>query len=102
MKMTVQDLRAKPPALLSPKETAIVAGVSPSTVQRALKRGELQASRVGGRVIITRQSLFAWLGATVEPLAGILPLENWLKTPAAIERGVVRAMVGILRGEVAQ
>jgi hypothetical protein len=35
--MTIQNLRAKPPALLSPKEAAIVAGVSASTVQRALK-----------------------------------------------------------------
>lgn len=56
-------LRATPPARMRKAEAAIVAGVSYSTLHRAIARGELPRIKLGGKsVIIDRADLFEWLG----------------------------------------
>ncbi len=56
-------LRANPPARMRKAEAALVAGVSYSTIHRAIARGDLPRIKLGGKsVIIDRTDLFAWLG----------------------------------------
>ncbi len=50
--------------LISRDETAIILGnVSPRTIDKMLKKGELKAVRIGDRVMITAASVDALIGA---------------------------------------
>lgn len=46
---------------LSVAETAMSIGVSQKSVERMIKRGELEVKRVGRRVVIARTVIEAWL-----------------------------------------
>lgn len=57
------ELRANPPARMRKAEAALVAGVSYSTIHRAIAHGDLPRIKLGGKsVIIDRADLFDWLG----------------------------------------
>jgi len=51
---------AKPENFVSLAEAAIRKGVHYQTVRRAITRGDLRASKVGGGVIITLDDLDGW------------------------------------------
>lgn len=46
---------------MSATELALVLGVSPRTVERMLKRGEIQYKKIGRRVVIPIDAVETWL-----------------------------------------
>jgi len=48
---------AMPPAMGSKKDAARILGISERSVSRAIERGEIQARRVGGRIVVDLASL---------------------------------------------
>ena len=46
---------------MNKKEAAIVAGLSYSTIHRAIKKGELPRLKRGKRVLIRREALYQWM-----------------------------------------
>lgn len=54
-----------PDAWLTREEAAERAHVSVKTIDRAIKRGDLQASRIGRRVLMRRRWLDVWLGMLI-------------------------------------
>ena len=50
----------------SKREAAQATGVSEKTLDRAARRGDLAITRVGKRVLITRDALLAFLGKAVK------------------------------------
>jgi excisionase family DNA binding protein len=50
--------------LLSVTEVAAIIGLDPETIRRAIRRGELPASKPAGRIRIDPQAVLAWLQET--------------------------------------
>jgi len=46
---------------LTISETAFALGLSPKSVERLVKRGELRSKRAGRRILISRSDIEAWL-----------------------------------------
>lgn len=59
--------------LLSRYEVASEIGVSVGLVDRAIRRGELTAVRLGGRVLVRREAVELWLKACESKREGQLP-----------------------------
>ena len=53
------------PASYRPRTAAAMTGLSRPLISGAIKKGELQALRLGSAVIIPRESLEAWLNRAV-------------------------------------
>ena len=64
--MNLDDLRTSRSAVVTVSEAASVFGVDVRTVTRAIENGELQAVRLGRRVLIPRLPLLAALGVRVD------------------------------------
>jgi excisionase family DNA binding protein len=62
----LEELRISRAAVVTVAQAAAVFGVDVRTVTRAIENGELQALRLGRRVLIPRLPLLAALGVTVE------------------------------------
>lgn len=52
------------PEVLTSDEAADLLRITPETIRRMVRRGDLSAQRIGGRIRITRASLQAWLANT--------------------------------------
>ena len=64
--MNLDDLRTSCSAVVTVSEAASVFGVDVRTVTRAIENGELQAVRLGRRVLIPRLPLLVALGVEVD------------------------------------
>ena len=64
--MNLDDLRTSRSAVVTVSQAASVFGVDMRTVTRAIENGELQAVRLGRRVLIPRLPLLAALGVEVD------------------------------------
>jgi excisionase family DNA binding protein len=59
--MTIEPL----PPILNVKQVCDLAGVSESTVRRAIRAGHLQGSRIGGRTLrFTTEDIRRWMSST--------------------------------------
>ena len=62
------------PLALSPRQVAEAYGLSRRTVYRAIERGEMSASKLGGRIRISPGALAEWiLKSRIEPREAPLP-----------------------------
>jgi excisionase family DNA binding protein len=61
--VTLEQLREHD-GLLSVTDVAGVLGLDPETIRRAIRRGELPASKPAGRIRIDPQAVLAWLQET--------------------------------------
>lgn len=68
-----------PPALLRLNQAASLTNLSRRTLQRAIRRGELQAYRLGGAVVLTPTELQRWVREQARPFTGSDPLEITLR-----------------------
>ena len=64
--MDLEELRISRAAVVTVAQAAAVFGVDVRTVTRAIENGELQALRLGRRVLIPRLPLLAALGVMVD------------------------------------
>jgi excisionase family DNA binding protein len=62
----LEELRISRAAVVTVAQAAAVFGVDVRTVTRAIENGELQALRLGRRVLISRLPLLAALGVMVD------------------------------------
>lgn len=72
--LEVPDEAFRTPLAYEEREAARLCGVSDDTLARARAAGEVRASRIGRRVVYTREELAAWLSMHQEgrlrPVAG--------------------------------
>lgn len=62
--MKVADKEAELPRIgFSPDQVAVMTGVSLRAVRKEIATGRLKISRVGRRVVITRDRIIEWLAA---------------------------------------
>lgn len=54
------------PEILTSEQAAALLQLCPDTIRRMVRRGELVAARVGGRIRLTRASIDAWLAAQTQ------------------------------------
>lgn len=75
--------------LLSVDQVAEVVGLSPKGVRSAIRRGELAASKLAGRLRVREQDVERWIeGSRVQPQAPALP-----EPQRAVVRGGLRQVL---------
>ena len=82
MKTTITEAQEKPPTLpnispldlhakpyLSIEESSILTGLSAWTIRHAYRKGQLRAAKIGGRVVIEKKDLVAFIEQSKEGVA---------------------------------